>query len=335
LHHALDAIALGLISNYLVPPKYQSLDGELSRLIVKGKLTIDKEKGIDELANLQAICAKLFLKLPLQLDSRNRLHVDDLPDDIKKQIRSELAKNRVVQHLPADMAGLGKRIRQNTTGILRVISPLGETLWKKEQNSDGELDQLRQQIAAANNRNEYRLEITAPVGEEEDSDSPPKTKKPAIKSISHVLGFLPSKGKGKLTPQRGVREIRHNFGVAILNHSTDAEEKFVIIPWHKIWHQIQKLKIRNNGKHPLILRIGTLIRVPKPKNKEYEGIWMIRGAQINQRDGYLVDISRPDIIDSRKNGKPNVRLQSLCDGGLEILKTPLTGIISSPLKPAE
>jgi hypothetical protein len=69
-----------------------------------------------------------------------------------------------------------------------------------------------------------------------------------------------------------------------------------------------------------------LVRVIKPKNKEYEGVWMIRGAQKNQRDGYLVDISRPDIIDLRKNGKLNVRLQSLLDGGLEILKTPLTGI---------
>src|ERR1017187_7037601 len=74
LHHALDAIALGLITNYLVPAKHQSLDGELSRLIVKGKLTIDKEKGIDELAKLQTICSKLFLKLPLQLDNKNRLH---------------------------------------------------------------------------------------------------------------------------------------------------------------------------------------------------------------------------------------------------------------------
>jgi CRISPR-associated endonuclease Csn1 len=195
LHHALDAIALGLITNYLVPTKHQSLDGELSRLIVKGKLTIDKEKGIDELAKLQAICSKLFLKLPLQLDSKNRLHVDDLPDEIKKQIRTELAKKRVVQHLPADMAGLGKRIRQNTTGILRVISPPGETLWKKEQNSDEELDQLRQQIAVANNRNEYRLEITAPVGGEEDSDSPPKAKNPPLNPFHTLLDSCHQKAK--------------------------------------------------------------------------------------------------------------------------------------------
>ena|GEM_PF-324262 len=335
LHHALDAIALGLITNYLVPAKHQSLDGELSRLIVKGKLTIDKEKGIDELANLQAICSKLFIKLPLQVDSKNLLHVEDLPDEIKIQIRHELAKKRVAQHLPSDMTGLGKRIRQNTTGILRVISPLGETLWKKESNSDEELESLRQEIAKAKNRDEFRLEITAPVGEEDEGDAPAKVKKTAVKSISHVLGFLPTGGKGKLTPQRGVREIRDNFGVAVLNHAKDAEDKFVVIPWHKVWHRIQTLQARNDGKPPLILRIGTLIRVIKPKNKEYEGVWMIRGAQINQRDGYLVDMSRPDIIDSRKNGKPNVRLQSLVDGSLEILKTPLNGIPSGPIKPQE
>jgi hypothetical protein len=316
-------------------------------LIAKGKLTIDKEKGIDEVAKLRAICSKLFIKLPLKVDLRNHLHIEDLPEGIKSQIRQELAKKRVVQHLPSDMTGLGKRIRQNTTGILRVMSPAGEMLWAKDQNSDAELDRLRHQISSDIDRCDYRLEITTPVGEDEETDSPAKAKKPTVKSVSHVLGFLPLNGKGKMTPQRGVREIRDNFGIAILDGRGGSKEKFVIIPWHKVWVRVFKglkdetgkiveksLVERNGGRTPQILRIGTLIRVPKPKNKEYEGIWMVRGAQMNQRDGYLVDISRPDIIDARKNGKPNVRLQSLCDGGLEILKTDLTGVASSPTSSA-
>jgi len=140
-----------------------------------------------------------------------------------------------------------------------------------------------------------------------------------------VIGLKP----GKLTSQNGVRVITDNFGVAILDHAKDGEDKFVIIPWHKVWPRIQDLKKRNGGKRPRILRNGMLIRVPKPKNREYEGTWMIRGAQINQRDGYLVDISRPDVVDSRKGGKPNVRLQSLCDGGLELLKIPLTSVATA------
>jgi hypothetical protein len=331
LHHALDAVALALITNYLVPPKHQSLDGELSRLIVKGKLTIDKDRGIDDLAKLQAICSKLSLKLPLEVDVKNRLHVKDLPDELKIQIREQLSKSRIVQHLPSDMTGLGKRIRQNTTGILRVISPLGETLWLKNQNSDEELEQLRKQIAVSDDRDNYRLEITAPVGDDDEEAAQPKAKKPVVKSISHVLGFLPQTGKGKLIPQRGVREIRDNFGVAILDNAPEGEKQFAVIEWRKVWHRIQELKKLNDGKKPRILRNGTLINVPKPKNKAYEGIWMIRGAQLNQRDGYLVDICRPDIIDCRKLGKPNVRLQSLVEGGLEILKTPLTGIAVCPI----
>jgi hypothetical protein len=40
-------------------------------------------------------------------------------------------------------------------------------------------------------------------------------------------------------------------------------------------------------------------------------------------------------VPKRKDCKQNVGLKALVQGGLEILKTPLTGVVSPPLKLAE
>ncbi len=232
-------------------------------------------------------------------DSQGRFGLTELPDTLKEQIRQRLAEKRVVQHIPADMSGM--RVEENTRGIVK--------------NENGRVF-LRQQSRDA------------------------KTGKLSVKeteeSTAKVVGLKP----GKLTPQKGVRVITDNFGVAILDHAAEGEEKFVIVPWHKVWPRIQELKPKNSGKPPRLLRIGTLIRVPKKAGRsDYRGLWMVRGVQLNQKAGFLVDLSSPDVIQYRVSKRDdcaqNIRLQSLCDGGLEILKTPLTGIISSPLKAAE
>jgi len=232
-------------------------------------------------------------------DSQGRFGLTELPDALKEQIRQRLAEKRVVQHIPADMSGL--RVEENTRGITAI--------------KDGRVF-LRQQSRDAKTG---KLSI-----------------KPTEESANKVIGLKP----GKLTPQKGVRVITDNFGVAILDHAAEGEEKFVIVPWHKVWPRIQELKPKNSGKVPRLLRIGTLIRVPKKAGRsDYRGLWMVRGVQLNQKAGFLVDLSSPDVIQYRVSKRDdcaqNIRLQSLYDGGLEILKTPLTGVISSSLKPAE
>jgi hypothetical protein len=231
-------------------------------------------------------------------DSQGRFGLTELPDTLKEQIRQRLAEKRVMQHIPADMSGL--RVEENTRGITAI--------------KDGRVF-LRQQSRDAKTG---KLSI-----------------KPTEESANKVIGLKP----GKLTPQKGARVITDNFGVAILDHAAKGEEKFIVVPWHKVWPRIQELKPKNSGKLPRLLRIGTLIRVPKKAGRsDYRGLWMVRGVQLNQKAGFLVDLSSPDVIQYRVSGRDdcaqNIRLQSLYDGGLEILKTPLTGIISPPAKPA-
>jgi CRISPR-associated endonuclease Csn1 len=232
-------------------------------------------------------------------DSQGRFGLTELPDALKEQIRQRLAEKRVVQHIPADMSGM--RVEENTRGITAI--------------KDGRVF-LRQQSRDAKTG---KLSI-----------------KPTEESANKVIGLK----TGKLTPQKGVRVITDNFGVAILDHAAEGEEKFIIVPWHKVWPRIQELKPKNSGKPPRLLRIGTLVRIPKKAGRsDYRGLWMVRGVQFNQKAGFLVDLSSPDVIQYRVSGRDdcaqNIRLQSLYDGGLEILKTPLTGVISSPSKPAE
>lgn len=229
-------------------------------------------------------------------DKEGRFGLTELPETLKEQIRQRLAEKRVVQHIPADMSGM--RVEENTRGITAIKD---DRIFLRQQSRDAKTGKLS-------------------VKETEES-------------ANKVIGLKP----GKLTPQNGVRVITDNFGVAILDHAPESEKKFVIVPWHKVWPRLQELKMRNAGKVPRVLRIGTLIRVSNPRNKDYKGIWMVRGVQLNQRAGYLVDISEPDVIEyrvpKRKDCKQNVGLKALLQGGLEILKTPLTGIPSSQTKP--
>lgn len=297
LHHALDAISMGLITGLLVSAGdagRAGLNGELARLIHKGKLK-DEERQLFE-----TLVRQLRLPRFYRWAANNCLNLQNLDETVLKQIRQRLAERRIVQHIPADMSGL--KVEENTRGIQKIENGRVYLRQRKRDEKTGKL--------VVNYTNE---------------------------AIGKTLGLHPLHGVGELAKINGVRVISENFGVAILDHAAQDENKFVIVPHHKVWPRIFKgldgeksLIERNHGKPPRILRIGTLIRVLKPKNKSYEGIWMIRGAQLNQRDGHLVDICRPDIVDCRKYGKPNVRLQSLYEGGLEILKTSLTGIASYP-----
>lgn len=339
MHHALDACVLALAAHYF--PRH----GTVWSAMVKAGTDRDADEdrrlwlAMTKRRPTPAEAALLKTTGLYQQDSEGRWHLDDLPEPLKQQLRQRLAEKRVVQHIPADMTGLGKRIRQNTTGILKVLSPSGAVLWDKESNSDADLEAVRNEVARAKDSKDYRLELTAPVGEDDgDGESSNKARKPVIKAASHVLGFLPPSGKGKLTVQRGVRELRDNFGVAILDHAPEGEEKFVIIPWHKVYVRIHKgfpardgrpeersLVARNGGHPPRILRNGQLIRVPKGT---HQGTWRVFSAK-NNADGIALALGKPDAIVYDK-AKQNVKLRQLIKDGMVALRTSFTGAAACP-----
>jgi CRISPR-associated endonuclease Csn1 len=138
-----------------------------------------------------------------------------------------------------------------------------------------------------------------------------------------LLGLSPTNGPGKLAKNKGVLVIPDNFGVAL-------EPKPTIVPFHKVWPRLQELKNLNGGKTPRIIRNGQIIRVPNGKN--FKGVWKVFSAK-NNAAGMALDIGSPDVVrlkNKTEGHKINVRLATLIQDGLEVIKTPLTGIAVCP-----
>jgi CRISPR-associated endonuclease Csn1 len=250
-------------------------------------------------------------------NAENRFEMHDLADRLKEQIRQRLAEKRVVQHIPARMDGL--RVEQNTWGIVT-------------KNEDGTVL--------------VRQRIRQPDGSRKKKEVPEKKVK--------LLGFAPTNGVGKLAANKGVLVIPDNFGVAILDHAIDENDKFVIIPWHMVHNRIFKgfkdngkvleksLVERNGGKMPRILRNGQIVRVG---GGTYKGTWKITSIK-NQKTGIKVNLGQPDTVNTeeevldeakgkmtrkvRPDCKHEASLASIVSSGLEILTLPLTGFSVQP-----
>jgi len=133
--------------------------------------------------------------------------------------------------------------------------------------------------------------------------------------------------------RKGGKKIGSNFGIAILDNVANEQEKFVAIPWHKVWPRLygpnpvngeQPLIQRNGGKRPRLLRVGMRIRLSNIGKPEKEGIWMIRSAKASLK----LTLSRVDFPQVKTDPKvwDNVSLISLGAQNIEVLPNTLTGI---------
>jgi hypothetical protein len=226
-----------------------------------------------------------------QRDTEGRMHLAELPESLKQQLRGRLAEKRVVQHIPADMSGV--KIEENTRGVTGYDEAKGRVLLRQRSGRDAKTGL--------------------------------QTVKPTDEVPGKLLGYRPTNGDGKLQAQKGVRVITDNFGVAILDHAPKDEDKFAVIPWHRVWHRLEDLKARNDGKRPVVIRNGQLIRVAKGN---YAGIWRVFSAK-NNASGMAVDMGWPDIVrlqNKTPGHKINVLLASLYKAGLEVLPSKLISL---------
>jgi CRISPR-associated endonuclease Csn1 len=152
-----------------------------------------------------------------------------------------------------------------------------------------------------------------------DGSRPTKETK---ENLVKLLGPSPDHAGGKLAAIKGALVIPDNFGVAL-----DPEPQ--VIPFHKVWNRLRKLKEENGGKMPRVLRNGQLIRIPRGR---YLGLWKVFSAK-NAAAGLLLDIGQADIVRllNRTEGhKINVLLATLLRDGLEIMPTRLVGVALPP-----
>ncbi len=254
LHHALDACVLGLAALFF--PRHGTVWSAMVKAGGDREADEDRRLWLAMTKRRPTAAEAALLKATglYRQDSEGRLHLSDLPDALKQQIRSRLAEKRVVQHIPADMSGV--KIEENTRGVV------GE--------KDGRV-LLRQRSAR-------------------DAKTGLQTVKRTGEAPGKLLGLNPTGSDGKLKRQKGARVITDNFGVAILDHALGGEE-FAVIPWHRVWHRLQALKAMNGGEPPRILRNGMLIKVAAGT---YQGLWRVISAKDTQAYGKVVDLALPD-----------------------------------------
>lgn len=304
LHHALDACVLGLAAHYF--PRHGSVWTAMVKAGTDRDADDDRRLWLAMTKRRPTPQEAALLRATglYQADSEGRMRLTDLPEELKQQLRARLAEKRVVQHIPADMSGV--KTEENTRRVLRL-------------REDGRVD-LRQQ---------------APRDAKTGVRPKPKA---TDETAGKLLGLNPANGDGKLKRQKGVRVITDNFGVAILDYAPEGEEKFVVIPWQKVWPRLQALTAANSGKIPRVLRNGQIIRV---KTGTYKGTWRIFSVK-NNKTGIKLDLGLPDTVTPMCDGfeegtgrkmkktsfgcKLMASLATVVADGLSTSRVPLTGL---------
>jgi hypothetical protein len=313
LHHALDACVLAFASFFL--PR----DGGAWELLVKRRLNIDEQRR-----------ARTLFGSHIEITKDGELRLADLGPPLKAQICARLKERRVVQHLPADVSGLHCK-----ETVWRIFDPAD--LHPNSQRFARWLTQKKVAVPAPDAKTALiicRKRRNAEMAGEESAGGKifreTKTWRWVydIKDKSALLGLAPEgdAAAAKLKRIKAVKVLGDNFGLALDPDPT-------LIRPHKVWHQLDVLRAHNGGKPVRVLRIGCLMKVKeKTPRSDYRGVWMVRGVQLNQRAGYLLDLSPADQILYR--GQPGcfqqVSVATLLKCGLEVVKAPLCGLKPTP-----
>jgi len=292
LHHALDACVLGLASLYF--PRNGSVWSAMTKAGAEREADDERRLWLAMTRrNPSEQEAQLLRATGLyKRDAAGRLHLDPLPNSIEHELRIRLAEKRVVQHIPADMSGV--RVEENTRGVV--------------EHKDGRVE-LRQRTPR-------------------HPQTGLQTVKPSFEAEGKLLGLRPLQSHGKLAIQTGVRVITDNFGVAILDHAADGEERFVVIPWHRVWHRVQELRPRNNGRQPRLVRNGMLIRLSGLAGKmaSKNGVWRV----FSVKQSLKLDLGSADRVVMADSGTGVWREVSLASLGPERITILDHGYAGSP-----
>lgn len=258
LHHALDAVTIGLASWYF--PQ----NGRLWDLMSRRAITNERD---------QALFRKLLDgRTKVSFSERGQWDISDLSASLKKDISSKLAERRVVQHQPRTMRGL--KVQLNT--------------WRVLGEDPDNPDKVRLTQAKRGDDNEHHR----------NWDSQKRTKLLGLEPKKGMLireGKRQTKSyerASKLKDLKGALVIEENYGIALM------QPEPVVISYLDVWNRIEKLKTVNGGKRPAMLQNGSLIEIPKqegPKPYKYEGRWRVRSIK-DTAQGIMLQLSLPDAV---------------------------------------
>jgi CRISPR-associated endonuclease Csn1 len=213
LHHALDAVTLGY-ATALLPN-----NGSVWKLLSLRKIPADQRDFFHN-------------ALPVDIDGEGRWRLRSLLENypaIDQQIRARLAERRVVQHVPADMGGMG--LEQNTWRVMKV---------------DGDRVHLRQKSP----RNAKGVREVPYKHDEIEAEK--------AFGLKH----------GRLHAVKGVRVLSGNFAIVVLTAPEVPEDQRIqIVRQNQVFKALRELRKTNGGQPPLLFRAGSIIDVPRGSRK--------------------------------------------------------------------
>ncbi len=119
--------------------------------------------------------------------------------------------------------------------------------------------------------------------------------------------------------------------MAILDHAADPMDRFVIIPWHRVWHRLHELRAKNAGQAPRVLRNGMVIRLTglNGRTAGKNGVWRVFSVKQSRK----LDLGNPDRVAMEKSGEGvwrEVAMDTLGPERIEILQN---GMVAAPEPP--
>jgi CRISPR-associated endonuclease Csn1 len=252
LHHAVDAVTLGY-ATALIPS-----NGVLWQLL--------------SLRSIPVVHREFFANaLPVELDAQGRWRLRGLLENhpaIDRQIRVRLAERRVVQHVPADMSGLGG-LEQNTWRVTKV---------------DGDRVHLRQKAP----RDAGGVRETAYKHDEIEAEK--------------AFGLR----HGRLKTVKGARVLGGNFAIAVLSSPGIPDDQRVrMIRHNQVFKAVRELTLINGGQRPLLYRAGSMVDVPRGSRK---GRWRIISPKKSEAYGLSFDLAAVDGMKRGKGDAPVAKL---------------------------
>lgn len=341
LHHALDAIALGLVTSLLVPQSHQSLDGDLSRWIVKAKLNAEERRQFEQRRHELGL-RKFYRWAASRCDKPEDaakgegglLCIDDLPPELKDQIRHRLAEKRVVQHVPADTSGL-----DCDETVYRVLDPNGVSpnarrlrKWFEELLCAGHVKKLKK-LPDPHDPKESLVVLTARKRRNQPGGDKGKTLHDTdnewrwiylVVAKNSVHGLKPSGGQsGKLAALKGAKLLGENFGVAEIL-CADGQKKYEIIRPRKVWKQLEELRLTHARSRIRLIRKGTLVDLQGD-----DGEWRrMRSFGCGERPGrgIFFYVGAPDAIARERE----IQVSTFANGRAKLVPVTLTGATACP-----
>jgi len=316
LHHALDAVVLGLTHSYLpgfisghmfnnkgsiwnAMLKRNKNEAELSLLLQTGMFTKCTQNGENNSTNCYEV------------------RLNDIPKAVKQQVAERLAEKRVVQHIPADQSDYD----------------LEETSWRYLCDYEGQaviLQKISRDLLISKNSGDFEGWGNLPTSKETQALLAVKAiretlikyninikliERGLLKITTEPYRSLIGLKEGKLNALKSVKIIKQNTNYGI---TLGISPK--LIPFHNVPSQLQIIRAENGGKSPDIIRKGTYISV---RSGTWKGAWRVTSVKQSKAYGLSVDLVFPHMV---SKGKGNAKIFNMLEDGLRIHRNNLIGI---------